>query len=70
MIFLIFKKGDPLEHKNWRPISSLNVDYKLCARALAGCLLGVLYHIIAPDQKCGVSGRYIGENVSLLRDIV
>jgi len=59
-----------LEHKNWRPISLLNVDYKLCARALAGLLLGVLHHVIAPDQTCGVRGHFIGENVSLLRDIV
>ena len=29
---LIFKKGDRLEHKNWRPISLVNVDYKVCAR--------------------------------------
>lgn len=70
LISLIFKKGDRLEHKNWRPISLLNVDYKLCARALAGRLLGVLHHIIAPDQTCGVRGRFIGENVALLRDIV
>ena len=31
LISLIFKKGNRLEHKNWRPISLLNVDYKLCA---------------------------------------
>ena len=39
LIALIFKKGDRLDHKNWRPISLLTVDYKLCARVLAGRLL-------------------------------
>ena len=67
---LIFKKGDRLLHKNWHPISLLNVDYKLCARALAGRLLKVIHHVVAPDQTCGVPGRFIGENVVLLRDVV
>ena len=69
LISLIFKKGDRLLHKNWRPISLLNVDYKLCARTLAGRLLKVIHHVVAPDQTCGVPGRYIGENVALLRDV-
>ena len=70
LITLIFKKGDRLEHKNWRPISLLNVDYKICTRTVAGRLLKVLHHVIHPDQTCGVKGRFIGENVALLRDIV
>ena len=70
LISLIFKTGDRLEHKNWRPISLLNVDYKLCARSLAGRILNVLHHVIAPDQTCGVRGRFIGENVALLRDVI
>ena len=70
LISAIFKKGDRLDFKNWRPISLLNVDYKLCARALAGRLLKVLHHVIAPDQTCRVPGRFIGENVAFLRDLV
>ena len=46
------------------------MDYKLCARTLAGRLLKVIHHVVAPDQTCGVPGRFIGENVILLRDIV
>ena len=26
--------------------------------------------VVAPDQTCGVPGRYIGENVAFLRDVV
>ena len=66
LITLIFKKGDRLEHKNWRPISLLNVHYKICTRTVAGRLLNVLH----PNQTCGVKGRFIGGNVALLRDIV
>ena len=70
LISLIFKKGDRLEHKNWRPISLLNVDYKLCARVLSGRLLKVIHCVVAPDQTCGIPGRFIGENVALSRDVV
>ena len=70
LISLSFKKGDRLDRKNWRPISLLNVDYKLCARAIAGRLLRVIHFVVNRDQTCGVPGRYIGENVSLLRDLV
>lgn len=27
-------------------------------------------HLVAEDQTCGVLGRYIGENVAFLRDVV
>jgi len=70
VISLSFKKGDCLDPKNWRPISLLNVDYKLAARVIAGRLLKVIHLEVDKDQTCGVPGRYIGENVALLRDVV
>ena len=70
LIALIFKKGDRLDHNNWRPISLPNDDFKLCARVLDGLPLKVIATVLAPDQTCGVPGRYIGENVAFLRDVV
>ena len=70
VISLSFKKGDRLDPRNWRPISLLNVDYKLAARVIAGRLLKVIHLVVANDQTCGVPGRYIGENVAFLRDVV
>ena len=35
VITLLYKKNDPRFIKNWRPISLLNVDYKLFARVIA-----------------------------------
>ena len=70
VISLVFKKGDRLDARNWRPISLLNVDYKLASRVIAGRLLKVIHLVVAKDQTCGAPGRFIGENVALLRDIV
>ena len=70
VISLSFKKGDRLDIRNWRPISLLNVDYKFAARAIAGRLLKVIHIVVARDQTCGVPGRFIGENVAFLRDVV
>ena len=70
LISLIFKKGDCLDPRNWRPITLLNVDYKLAARVVASRLLKVIHLIVAKDQTCGVPGRFIGENVSIIRDVV
>ena len=70
LIIVLYKKDDPLETKNWRPISLLNIDYKIATRAISGRLLGVLGSIIGPDQTCGVPGRTISENLSLIRDLL
>ena len=49
VISLLFKKGDRLNPANWRPIPLLNVDYKICARALAARLLKVIHYVVGPD---------------------
>ena len=69
IITLSFNKGDRLDARNWRPISLLNIDYKIAARAIAGRLLKVIHLVVEKDQTCGVPGRYIGENVAFLRDV-
>lgn len=65
---LVFKKGDKNNLKNWRPISLLNVDYKICSKALSCRLAKVLDVIVDPDQTCSVPGRSIASNLMLLRD--
>ena len=69
IISLSFKKGDRLDPHNWQPITLLNVDYKLASRAIAGQLLKVIHLVVAKEQRCGVPGRFTGENVALLRDV-
>ena len=70
VISLTFKKGDRLDPGNWRPISLLNVDYKIASKAIAGRLSKVIHLVVNCDQSCGVPSRLIGDTVALLRDVV
>ena len=67
IISLIFKKGD-LE--NWRPISLLNIDYKILTSCLANRLQIVLPNIIHLDQQGYIKGRNIAFNIRQIQDII
>ena len=56
--------------KNWRPISLLNIDYKILSKALAKRMEQYLPKLIHSDQTGFVNGRYIGQNIRLLSDIM
>ena len=56
--------------KHWRPISLLNIDYKIGASAIANRLKFVLPKIISDTQKGFLKHRFIGENTRLLFDIM
>ena len=70
IIRLFYKKDDKRNLKNWRPISLLNVDYKLCAKALSVRLKKVLPEIIHENQSCSVPNRKISSNLILLQDLL
>ena len=56
--------------KNWRPITLLNITYKLASACIANRLKTVLDSIISKTQTGFLSGRYIGENTRLIYDIM
>ena len=56
--------------KNWRPISLLNVVYKIASGVIAKRLKSVISKIIDNDQTGFLEGRYIGENTRLVYDIM
>ena len=56
--------------KNWRPISLLNVVYKMASAAIANRLKLTLDNLIHENQKGFISGRFIGENIRLIYDVL
>ncbi|CAH1276930.1 ZCCHC3 [Branchiostoma lanceolatum] len=54
VISLLEKKGDPLNPANKRPISLLNVDYKIMSKAMANRLKSVIASVVHADQSCGI----------------
>ena len=65
------KGGKPREYlKNWRPISLLNVDYKLLSGALASRMKQVLNSVISETQKGFLKNRFIAENTRLVYDVM
>jgi len=71
VITCIPKDGRPKQFiKNWRPISLLNTTYKIASGCIANRIKCVLSKLIHPDQKGFMKGRYIGENIRMLYDIL
>ena len=59
-----------LDLKNWPPITLLNVDYKIAAKAIATRMETTLPFLIHTDQTGFIKGRYIGENIRLICDLL
>ena len=71
IIKLIPKKdAEPNLIKNSRPISLLNCDYKIAAKAIANRFKQVIPNIINYGQTGFLKGRFIGENIRLIDGII
>ena len=62
--------GSLLELQNWRPITLLNVDCKIATKAIAKRIKPYLPTLIHSDQASFIKGRYIGENIRLIEDVM
>ena len=56
--------------KNWRPITLLNVFYKITSGCIANRIKPVLNTLIPSTQTGFLKGRFIGENTRLIYDIM
>ena len=71
LITCIPKGDEPRQYlKNWRPITLLNVIYKIASGCIAERIKTTLHKLISEGQTGFISGRYIGDNTRLIYDIM
>ena len=71
VVTLIPKQGKPQNTlKGWRPISLLNVDFKIVSAAVANRLKTVIHDLISLSQTAYIPGRFIGENSRIIYDVI
>ena len=55
---------------NWRPITLLNVDVKILSKCLAKRVAKVIGKLVGSQQTAFIKGRYIGEGIRLISDLL
>ena len=70
ILSLIYKKGDEMLLKNYRPISLTNTDYRLLTFCLSLRLQKVIGSIIGQEQTGYIRKRFIGTNARLIEDVI
>ena len=56
--------------QNWRPITLLSAEHKIASKAIERRNEPMLTKLVHPDQTGFIKGRYVGENVRLISDIM
>jgi hypothetical protein len=70
VITLLCKDATKAKDLNsWRPISLLNVDYKIISKALANRIKKVADRIIGEEQTAGIYNRTIFDTLHLIRNV-
>jgi hypothetical protein len=70
IISLLHKSREHGKLTNWRPITMLNVAYKLYAKALQLRLQPILMEVISADQSAFLPMRFILVNILLIHETI
>eukprot|EP00962_Isochrysis_galbana_P019869 scaffold5791_cov117-Isochrysis_galbana.AAC.1 len=68
-IVLLYKKGDSRDPRNYRPITLLQVDYKILAKILVARMKKTVNNFVSKEQLGFVPKRLIGEATHLLNKL-
>jgi hypothetical protein len=66
----IYKKKNPDDIANYRPITLLNTDYKIYTKAISVKLAGEIHEIIHTDQAGFIQGRSIFDQVKTTKLVI
>ena len=66
----IYKKKDPMEIENYRPITLLNTDYKLLTRTMALLLMKPIRDLIHQGQVGFIPKRQIFDHIRLAKTVL
>lgn len=71
IISLLAKKDRDLMYlKNWRPLTLLNVDYKIISRIISLRLKSKIKDLVSEDQTGFIEGRDISESLRTILDVI
>ena len=59
-----------IELSNWRLLTPLNVDYKILAKVISKRIESILPSLVHSNQTGFIKGRFSGQNVRVLNDII
>ena len=69
-LVILYKKGDPQNLKNYRPLTIMGSDYRLYTLILAHRLTGAASEVIEDQQCAYLPGRRIGDNIKLVQTLI
>ncbi len=71
IISMLYKgKGSRQDRSNWRPLTMLNVDYKILAKILTIRANLIMSKLVHPNQTCAIRGRDIRDGLLSLYNTV
>ncbi|GKC76819.1 hypothetical protein Tco_1127593, partial [Tanacetum coccineum] len=67
---LILKTSNPIYNKDFRPISLIEIHYKIIVKVLANWLSKVIDKVVSKEQSAFISGRQVLEGPRIISEVI